>query len=377
MKQFVFMGLLIIATIYGIAQKNSVKEIQGRLQNHPQTDTFRVNRLNELSWYTEVEEPVRDSLNKEALQLSRRLGYTIGEIDALRMKAGISKMDQAPGIAMEAVALSKKIGDTLQTAISLRVLGDVLVNTSTSAEALKVYQESLKLAPGIKDANVVARIQMAMGGYYRGVEVNYPKALEWFLLALKTSEQADADYSIALACRDIVTTYFLIGEQEKALIYLQRALEGAKKYNLIEFLQEVYNDIGERHRLMGHYPEALEFYQKAAELTKDQFYMEMNESNRADVYERMNNYAMAFAFAFSSRASAEKLKDSIGISWIDGILARAYLDTHRTDSALHFATEGFNYAMQNQSLEYIRDNSEGLASAYGIKKDFEKALRFL
>ena len=376
MKQFVFTAVLIITTILSIAQHNSIKEIQNALQHHPQPDTFRVNRLNELSWYTEVEGAVRDSLNRQALQLARKLGYTFGVIDALRMKAVTAKMNEAPGIAREAVALSKKTGDTLQTAISLRVLGDVLVNTSASGDALKVYQESLKLAPGIKDANVVVRIQMAMGGYYRGVEVNYPKALEWFLLALKTSEQAHADYSVALACRDIGTTYFLIGEQEKALIYLERALQGAKKYNMIEFQQEVYNDIGERHRLMGHYPAALESYQKAAKLTADPFYIEMNESNRADVYERMNNYPMAFDFAFRSRASAEKLGDSIGTSWIDGILARAYLATHRTDSALHFANEGFSYAMKTQSLEYLRDNSEALARAYTNKKDFEKALRY-
>ncbi len=102
----------------------------------------------------------------------------------------------------------------------------------------------------------------------------------------------------------------------------------------------------------------------------------VNESNLADVYTRMDSLPQAFAYGFNSLVSARKSGDSSNMAWIYGILSRASLKSNRVDSAIYYAKSDLHYAIQNNALEYLRDNNLALANAYAAKKDFGDAYNY-
>jgi len=86
-------SLLIILIIFSYrahAQSYEIDRLRQQLREHPQQDTFRVNRLNDIcnifGWVRLSSDEV-DQLASEALSISRKLGYTKGEGYALVGKA--------------------------------------------------------------------------------------------------------------------------------------------------------------------------------------------------------------------------------------------------------------------------------------------------
>jgi two-component system, NtrC family, sensor kinase len=199
--------------------------------------------------------------------------------------------------------------------------------------------------------------------------------MEWIFKSMKTAEEANCTSCLENSWFQLGNIYSSLGDEANALLYFQKVLD-ANKRNGSSSSSSLLNAIGERHRLMGNYPEAIKSYQEAIAVNKDPYNIELNESNLADVYVRMDTLPLAFQYAFSSLKSAEKLKDVIGVTWIDGILARAYLKKNMADSALYYAKNGLNIATKNESLEFMRDNSEALAKAYVQKNDYKNAYKY-
>ena len=96
----------------------------------------------------------------------------------------------------------------------------------------------------------------------------------------------------------------------------------------------------------------------------------------ADVFLRMNDLPKTFEYSFKALRRAEQLKVIQIISWADFTLARAYLKTNKPDSALYYATNGYNIALKSGFLEQLRDNTQALSNIYAYKKDFDKAYHY-
>ena len=63
--------------VYG--QEHQIRQLEQQIASHPQQDTLRVNRLNELALIPSVSPGRADSLATEALTISRKIGYVTGE----------------------------------------------------------------------------------------------------------------------------------------------------------------------------------------------------------------------------------------------------------------------------------------------------------
>ncbi len=358
------------------AQKQTVEQLIEKLRLHPQPDTARIKLLNELARRTEVTHSLRDSSINESLQLSRNIKYISGEAMALTAKAQYADKSVAATISRQAIALAEKSGDNKTLFWAHRSLIETMLYTSENIKAIDQCNKALEIATATNDPELIISAQLAFVDYYKNVKINYPAALEWALKASHTAEQYHDEKDLPGVYRNIGLVYLLIGEQEKSLIHLQKALVASRQTGDYQTAQSTLNDIGERYRIMNMYPEALKAYAEAALTIKDSFNMELNQSNVADVYQRMGRDALCFQFAFRALAGAKQLNDTIGISWIDNILSRAYLHTGKIDSALYYALQGYDYAIRTQSPEFIRDNSRALANVYAARKNFEQSLYY-
>src|SRR5688572_10899775 len=83
MKKAVFLLVLVTLFLKLAGQEILIKKIENQLAEHPQQDSFRVNRLNHLAQLYDVPVGRRDSTAREALKLSRKINYPNGEAVAL------------------------------------------------------------------------------------------------------------------------------------------------------------------------------------------------------------------------------------------------------------------------------------------------------
>ena len=377
MRKPLLVLLLLAYSISSTAQEVTSDQLKSQLKAHPQEDTFRVNRLNELSFSYDFDLSKRKEFAGEALSLSRKIGYQHGEAIALAnvgyftFRLGDKKAGDS--LLLEAQAMAKKMDDPELDGVLLFRNGLIIVRTNPGKSPIDSFKKAEQAFEKSGSYKRILDCQSLIFQYYQQYVDNYPLAMENILKYIQLSEKLNLPSYYIDGLTNLAALYTVIGDHDKALAVLEKVRteieKGKATKNQIYLLQ---NSLGEVYRLSGRYPEAIQAYKLAIEynLTPPDF---IDESNLADVYNRMDSLRLAFQYGFSSLAGAKKMGNTLVIPWIYGLLARAYLKKAMPDSSIYYAQSGLADAMKEGNIEFMRDNSEALANAYAFKKDFAKA----
>jgi hypothetical protein len=150
MKHFVaFLLLLCTIAFSAKAQINYTEKFKKELAAHPAEDTFRVNRLNEMSLGADLSRDERKKISTEALTIAGKIGYETGKAMALSNLGMLQQLqgnvEQGVKMMNEAEAISDKIGDPgLRAFILSRKDGDI-----NSPKSLQYNLEAEKIATQI------------------------------------------------------------------------------------------------------------------------------------------------------------------------------------------------------------------------------------
>ncbi len=276
-------------------------------------------------------------------------------------------------LLQQAEALANKAGDLEFQTITLRSLGSVLQGADNK-KALYYYEQSERLAQRSGNLILLSATQKSIGTFYQQNLTDYGRGMEYYLKSLHSAEIANDTTSIIIAWTDIGSTYSYMGDQATALMYFQKAEAFNKKTADKSTETILQSSLGERYRLLNRYPEAINAYNKAIQSSKEaninDYY---DSSNLADVYTRMDSLPLAFHYAFSTLKTANEKEDALLLSWLNGILSRAYLKKGMPDSAVYYGRLGLEGAKKSGTIESMRDNTLALANAYAAKKDFANA----
>ena len=380
MKRTIIFLTLVACITRLYAQEQRVKKIEQDLKTHKQQDTLRVNRLTELQTLITVPLAKADSMANEALSISKKLNYKEGEVESLLALARVTvrKNDQrqARVLLEQSIALAQKLDDKIHLSNAYASMSSFNNVTGESKQALEYAFKAEAAAQKTTNKALISRRQAGISGLYSTSVGDYTKAMEWALKAEKNAEEANNLNALAGSWAGIATIFTNIGDQSNAILYYKKALDANKKLGNQALEFNLLNRIGEMYRLTGKYTEAIKAYEEGLSKTQLPYNTELTQSNIADVYVRLNNLPMAFKYAFMSLVSAKKINDAEGEEWIDGILARAYLKANNPDSAVYYANNGYQKATHTSTIEFKRDNSEALANAYNVKKDYNNAYKY-
>ena len=158
---------------------------------------------------------------------------------------------------------------------------------------------------------------------------------------MHTAEQSNDVNALFAAGAQMTMVYSTLGDNTTALTCYQKALEANEQIGNTLMQAVLLNNKGELYRLSGKYPEALKSYKEALTITNDKYAIELAESNQADVYDRMGDYATAKQYAFSALHLNTKTKKFDLMSWEYGTLGRISLHTGKPDSALFYGNLGY------------------------------------
>ncbi|MEP7108581.1 MAG: ATP-binding protein [Ferruginibacter sp.] len=379
MKKVLLHLLLFVSIIPASGQNVEIEGLRKILATHSKQDTFRVNRLNELAGNTAMPYTEAEKFAAEALFISRKTGYAIGEGYALA-NMGIATVYQGntkQGFLLneQADTAAKKTRDPDLLAYVLLIQGrSKLLGGNKGAQADLLNAENALEKTGNK--KLLSRCQVYLSNFNQITLSNYPKAMEYALKANRSAEEANSPETTTRALTSLGNIYVTSGDFDNALICYKKAIEENKKIGNNNIMANLQSNTGEIYRLTGKYPEAIAAYRLAMEYDKAPRYTETNESNIADVYVRTDRLPLAFQYAFKSLKTSREIDDLVGVAWINGILARAYLKEKMPDSTIYYALHGLDTAKQTGTIEYMRDNAEALANAYAFKKDFANAYSY-
>ena len=142
------------------------------------------------------------------------------------------------------------------------------------------------------------------------------KALEFFLMALKISEELNNQTEIAKCCFSLGNYYKTIKDLDKILFYLNRSLAINKKLKLKSKVVADLFHIGEFYNRISNYPIAENYFNKAFELNKS---LDNNHNimfinfYKADMYNRQNKFEKALECIEISEKLAEQI-NNVGIT---------------------------------------------------------------
>ena len=261
MKHYLVILLLVfLPHLQAAAQINYTQKFKKELAAHPAEDTFRVNRLNDMSFGIDLSRAERKKISTEALAIAGKIGYERGKAMALSNLGMIEQLqgntEQGVKMMNEAEAISDKMDDLNLKAFILSRKGQIV----NSPKGLQYALEGEKIATQIGNQRLLAIIESTIGVYYLSVLADYPKSLDYFLKALHAAEESNDLAGMINAWQNLGGLYATLGDQDKALQYFREASQANKLLgsNNIECLLQL--GLGESYRLSGKYREAIEAY---------------------------------------------------------------------------------------------------------------------
>ena len=376
MKQFCLTTLLFVSLAPALAQTKRIDSLQTVIQRHPQVDTFRVNRLNDLAEALMISVRHLDSVANLSLVLAKRLNYPYGQARAMYIRAKsmvYTRPEDARKLLTQALRMAESIGNKPLIANIARATG--LTYMSDGERAFPYFQRAVTVAKSTGQQILIAGAMDDLGTYYN-YHNNYGLALFWYFRALRASEEAHSDETEAGVLHRIAGIYLDLTDYNRALSYLHRVLQKVgsetKDYEILALA-----DMGNCYRLTGRFDKAIEALKRGLTISKaykarPYYHTLPLEASLADTYERQGN-VQALPYARRVLLNAREQRDSYGICWISVTLGRYHLRAGSADSAIYYARQADQLAQQSQNRIRLRDATQILAQAYAQRHDYVNA----
>ncbi|MCB0519317.1 MAG: tetratricopeptide repeat protein [Saprospiraceae bacterium] len=196
-------------------------------------DSNKVNLLNELAWQLKLEDYDRAVIYLDsALGLSRKLGFKIGEGNALNFRGVVEDIhgnsDAAVQFFEKALAIRKAIGDKKGVASLYNNIGNVNENQGDYPAALANYQQSLRLREELGDTVRMMNLYYNIGNLHEAMG-NYIEALDYIFQYLEAAEKRKDEEGVANAWNIIGNIKIEVDRFEEAYDAFEKSLDLHRK----------------------------------------------------------------------------------------------------------------------------------------------------
>ena len=319
--------------------------LRAALQNHPQPDTGRVNRLNALGlaqYSTAPQQAI--AAYREALPLARRLGYVPGEAVTLLSMGFYYRFrnEYAPALAhtQRARQLFRQLGDSLNQIKCFYNLAYAESGQGHYGEAMAYSLEGLRLAEAIRNS-------------------------QW----------------LTLVCSQLGNTCREIGEYDQARTHLLRGLRAAEAAGESASVARCLMFLGDLHREQRQWAPARDYYQRSMSVhSRDVVGIDKTSAlllmEIAKMEAQMGNDRAAIATGYQALWQLRQTNNVGFIPAAQLVLARAHLHAGRLDSAAFYGRLVLQTGEQSGVQVWIRDGSDVLARLSARRGQFADAYRY-
>jgi signal transduction histidine kinase len=334
--------ILVNAETFAAAKVDTAALIK-QIATHRAPDTARVNLLNKAGFLL-----YRNKANQshayydEAYLLAQKLHYdnglagaALGEGFFYRFRG---QFQQALVYTKQAVTLYAKLGDTLNLIAS--------------------------------DYNLINTYRL-QNDLVNSVALN--------LKALPLAESVHSDKWMILLNNLLSETYDRIDDLDKATVYVNRALQIAKKANDLDGLEHCYNGLSNIASNRGQW-DKVKYYMGLCtainlKINNHQGYLQSSINiGEADVY--LKQYDTALRIAYKALAGIGQSQNYGDIPYAQTVLARAYLGKGQADSAIKYGLLSVQARRSSGERFSISSASLVLAQAYALSGQYQQAYQY-
>jgi len=199
--------------------------------------------------------------------------------------------------SLESIMQSSK-GDKHKLANIYEKLGNIFYANDDSQNALRNYQEALRLYEEIGDAQGAASLYENIGEIYFD-QRNYAKALEYLRKALTSQEKLSNQEGTVKATLKMAEVYEQKGDWRTAREYNLQALEGAETLRDEKLIGNALSNLGDVFVQLNDYQGALQYTLRSLEIKRtsgDKSGMAHVLTTMGSIYTKLGQYEKATSY---------------------------------------------------------------------------------
>ena len=252
--------------------------------------------------------------------------------------------DEALKYYEEALKINRELKRPEGIALNLSQIGWVYLDLNRMVLALKNFKEGLKVGREAKIPEGTALNLRGLAAVYH-IYGRYDQALKYYEEALEIDKELSVLQEAALCLTAIALVYTDLGRNDDALKYIGDALKMGRELKTL-VPPQLLNNIGMVFSALGRYGDALKIYEEALEINK-------KRKNTLGVYSNLNNIGWTYLalrdyqkaeefFKKAVKESQDLKKETInlrsGFSVSPGLI-ETYLRTEKYKEALKLLNE--------------------------------------
>ncbi|MEN1785946.1 MAG: tetratricopeptide repeat-containing sensor histidine kinase [Bacteroidota bacterium] len=332
----------------------------------------------------EAQLTVRDSVTKRMKAFERQsLGEKVNTeyIDLLNQLASeyiYVKADSLIKLSRQALSYSKKIGYTLGECQALANIGAFYSSNGINYKAITHYTNAIKLADSIGNIPLKTEFinQLAYEYTYLG---DYEKALKNFLVGLDLADESDNKLMQSKLNENIANLYASQKEYDEALNFYTKVKKINDQIGDETIAAETFSNLASLHIEIGNFEHAMfNINQSISIFEKHKItdWLAYAYTVKGDIYINLKKYGWALYWYDQSQLLHKNLEDDRSrINLYNGI-SRAYLGVGQDSISHIFALKAMKIAKKIRSLEGQRDCSETLYLINKSQQNFTEALTY-
>ena len=344
-------------------------------------DTNKVNTLISIgSYYTRRDSSLSLKYLKEALRLSKQLGWQVGQVNSILYIGNTYGRNRDYNIGLDynkrGLALAQEIDNKVSIAYSYKNLGYSYYHLHDYPTALTCMNYAVGLFTELDNKSALGSVYNRMANTYLHTS-DYPKALEVYLQALKVKEAVGKKIEIAATMANIGVLYRYIGEEQKALTYFQQSLELKKQIGNIEDQANDYTNIGTSYSKLGSLEKAIENYTKALEIYNEYNDVEgrlIANVNIGKAYEKYNETILAKKYYTIALQLTDDVNDKMHTAGVFSAVGQYYTKQGNRALAEKYLKKALSLTKEAGLIDNISGNYASLYHLYKKYKEPTKAL---
>ncbi len=326
-KFYIFSYFFFVA-VSGQSQNYEIEKLKKEIASQPE-DTLKVNNLIAISTEYLGEDP------KEAIryatqgqQLAKKIRYHKGEAYSYK-SIGLGYFYQA-NYPEAAIQFQNSLGifDSLKFNVGvaniLSNLGSTYFNAGDDTKAIDFFLRSLQISERLNDSLRIGTALNGIGTVYNNKKDTEDRALEYFLKALPIFRTINYEAGEGIVSMNVGEIYKKKKLYDSALLYLDESLEVYRGTIDATF---PLNMIGEIYADQGNFSEALEYHNKALEISKSlDAKLEITQSllGIASAYKRQGKHRVAITYYHEAEEIAKGISGKLQLKDAYDGLARSY-----------------------------------------------------
>ncbi|TAI48636.1 tetratricopeptide repeat-containing sensor histidine kinase [Flagellimonas allohymeniacidonis] len=351
LRRVLVLGMMVLFTLPTISQKSKRDSIAYRLKRLESTNRFNVKDTTHIDLLANLAREYRfinnDSLyniSKKVLELSREIGYSLGEIKALEGLGNYysDQGDQNKSLSYfkKALRIAKKVGATKCELSIINGLGHDYAYMGNYAEALNIYLQGIDLAKQTENKHMLSILNENIAALYAD-QKDFKNALIFYDKVQTINQEIGNDIIKAETHSNMASLYKDAKNYELAMFNINNSINTFEKHKVYDWLAYAYEVKGSIYLEQKKYQWALYWYDQSSMLHTHQL-----DDDR------------------------EKIQLMNG-------MANVYLGLDRDSLSMVFANEGFRLSKKIKSLQGLIDCSETLYKLHKKGNKSEAALSYL